>query len=480
MVFRRPLVVPGGYLLNERLVLGCQVLLFRSVPDVVHLPGAAVGGHQLELVCQGGAVPLVFPEDGAGRAGIGDVVPDPGRRNLSGIGPVGVERLAVHVGRDRERGPREAGGRDVLKQEGGVVARAGTDFGRVADDEGRGQSPVKGFNFILAVGGIGNSGPHGAVPVPAARFPQGADGKNGFLVSVILGHFRRCPVVRQEDDDGVAAEAVAVQGGKDAAYAAVHDGDLGGIGSHACGKVVLAFRSGLFIARGIEFACHAQFGGRGDDSYLLLFFQPFGGDGVGGFASVGREHFFYLLPGGLEGRVRSRVSHVKEEGFFASGGIVKVGQGRSGDVIRHVEVLRQVFRLEQFSVFPEGAVRHGLVVVRRAAQQSAVTVEAAVPRVGPPDFSQVPFSGKVGAVARFFQELRQGGNVRIQASAVAGASAVVVQQPYVHLVGFASRHDGSAGRGAAGSRVAPGGQHALPGEGVQGRSGYFRPVASKV
>lgn len=92
----------------------------------------------------------------------------------------------------------------------------------------------------------------------------------------------------------------------------------------------------------------------------------------------------------------------------------------------------------------------------------------------------MPFSGKVGAVSRFFQEFRQGGNVRVEASAVAGAPAVVVQQPYVHLVGFASRHDGSAGRRAAGSRVAPGSQHALPGQGVQGRSRYFRPVAAKV
>lgn len=249
-----------------------------------------------------------------------------------------------------------------------MVARAGADFGGVADDEGSGQSPVKGFNFIIAVGCIGDSGPHGAVPVPAAHFSQGADGKDGFLVPVVLGHFRRCPVVRQEYDDCVAAEAVAVQGGEDAAYAAVHDGDLGGIGSHAAGKILLAFRSSLVITRGIEFARHAQFGGGGDNACLLLFFQPFGGNGVGGFASVGREHFFYFLPGGLEGRVRCRVSHVKEEGFFVSGGIVKVGQGRFGDVIRHVEILREILRPEQFSVFPEGAVRHGLVVVRRSAQ----------------------------------------------------------------------------------------------------------------
>lgn len=118
MVFRRPLFVLGGYLLNERLVPGCQVFLFRPVFDIVHLPGPAVGSHQLELVGQGRPVPLMLPEDGAGRTGIGNVVPDPGRRELSWIGPVGVKRFAVHVGRNRERGPREAGGRDVLKEEG--------------------------------------------------------------------------------------------------------------------------------------------------------------------------------------------------------------------------------------------------------------------------------------------------------------------------------------------------------------------------
>lgn len=83
----------------------------------------------------------------------------------------------------------------ILKQEGGVIARAGTDSGRVADDERRGQAAVKGLNLILAVGGVGHGRPHGAVPVPAAGFPQRTDGKNGFLVPVVLGHFRRCAVV---------------------------------------------------------------------------------------------------------------------------------------------------------------------------------------------------------------------------------------------------------------------------------------------
>ena len=59
--------------------------LFRPVPDVVHLPGAAVGGHQLELTCQGRPVPLMFPEDSAGRAGIGNEVPHLGRRKFRRI-----------------------------------------------------------------------------------------------------------------------------------------------------------------------------------------------------------------------------------------------------------------------------------------------------------------------------------------------------------------------------------------------------------
>lgn len=75
-----------------------QVLLFRPVPDVVHLPGAPVGRYQLELVCKGAPVSLVLPEDGAGRARAGDVVPYSGRRKLSRIGPVDVERPPVHMG----------------------------------------------------------------------------------------------------------------------------------------------------------------------------------------------------------------------------------------------------------------------------------------------------------------------------------------------------------------------------------------------
>ena len=98
MVFRRPFFVLGGYLLNERLVLGRQVPLFRPVSDVVHLPGAPVGRYQLELVRKGGPVSLVLPEDGAGRTGAGKVVPHSGRRKLSWIGPVGVERTSVHMG----------------------------------------------------------------------------------------------------------------------------------------------------------------------------------------------------------------------------------------------------------------------------------------------------------------------------------------------------------------------------------------------
>lgn len=273
---------------------------------------------------------------------------------------------------------------------------------------------------------------------------------------------------------------MAVQGRKDAAYAAVHDGDLGGVGGHAPGKVVLTLCCGLFIAGRIEFSGHAQLGGGRDDSELFLFFQPLGGDGMRRFSAVGRQHFFYFLPGGLKGGVRGRVSHVEEEGFFAFGGVVNVGQGRLGDVFRHVEILRQVLRPEQFSVFSEGAVRHGLVVIRRASQQAAGTVEAAVPGVGSADFPQMPFSGKVGTVSRFFQEFREGGDIRIQPPAVAGASAVVVQQPYIHLVGLATGHDGGAGGGAAGSRVAPCSQHALCGEGVQMGGGDFRAVAAQV
>lgn len=195
MVFFCPLPVLCGQLFNKRLVPGSEVFLFRPVPDVVYLPGAAVGSHQLELAGQGRAVPLVLPENGAGRAGAGNVVPYPGWRKLSGIGPVGVERFAVHVDGNRKLGPRQAGGGEILKQEGGVIARAGTDSGRVADDERRGQAAVKGLNLILAVGSVGHGRPHGAVPVPAAGFPQRTDGKNGFLVPVVLGHFRRCAVV---------------------------------------------------------------------------------------------------------------------------------------------------------------------------------------------------------------------------------------------------------------------------------------------
>lgn len=146
-----------------------------------------------------------------------------------------------------------------------MVARAGPDAGRIANDEGSGQSPVKGFNFILAVGGIGNGRPHGAVAVPATDFPQRADGENGFFIPVVLGHFRRCSVIRQEYHDRVAAEAVMVQGGKDAAYAPVHDGDLRRVGSHASGHVVLARRGGLLIPGRVEFGSHPQpCGGRDD------------------------------------------------------------------------------------------------------------------------------------------------------------------------------------------------------------------------
>lgn len=93
----------------------------------------------------------------------------------------------------------------------------------------------------------------------------------------------------------------------------------------------------------------------------------------------------------------------------------------------------------------EGAVRHGPVVICRSTQQTAGTVEAAVPWVGSPNFSKMPFPGKIGTVSRFFQKFRQGGDTRVQASAVAGAPAVVIQEPYVHLVRFAAGHDGGPG-----------------------------------
>lgn len=130
MVFRRPFPVLRGQLFYKRLVPGCQIFLFRPVPDVVHLPGASVGGHQLELTCQGRPVSLMFPEDSAGRAGIGNEVPHLGRRKFRRIIPVGVERLAVHMGRNWESGPRKAGWGDVLEQERRVVARFRTYFGK--------------------------------------------------------------------------------------------------------------------------------------------------------------------------------------------------------------------------------------------------------------------------------------------------------------------------------------------------------------
>ena len=166
---------------------------------------------------------------------------------------------------------------------------------------------------------------------------------------------------------------------------------------------------------------------------------------MGGFAVVEREHFFYFPPGGLEGCMRSRISHVKEERLPAFGGIVNIGQSRFGDIVRHVEILRQILRTEQFPVFTEGSVRHGPVVICRSTQQTAGTVEAAVPWIGSLNFSKVPFPGKIGTVSRFFQKFRQGGDIRVQASAVAGAPAVVIQEPYVHLVRFAAGHDGGPG-----------------------------------
>ena len=110
MRFLRPLPVLPGELFHQSLVLGSQVILFRPVPDVVNLPGTPVGSHQLEFVRQGSAVSLVLPEDGAGRAGVGNTVPYLFRRNGSGFGPIGVERLAVHVAGDGQFGPGEAGG----------------------------------------------------------------------------------------------------------------------------------------------------------------------------------------------------------------------------------------------------------------------------------------------------------------------------------------------------------------------------------
>ena len=125
--------------------------------------------------------------------------------------------------------------------------------------------------------------------------------------------------------------------------------------------------------------------------------------------------------------------------------ILKAEQMNFGDIVRHVEILRQILRTEQFPVFTEGSVRHGPVVICRSTQQTAGTVKAAVPWVGSPNFSKMPFPGKIGTVSRFFQKFRQGGDTRVQASAVAGAPAVVIQEPYVHLVRFAAGHDGGPG-----------------------------------
>ena len=132
------------------------------------------------------------------------------------------------------------------------------------------------------------------------------------------------------------------QGRENAAYAAVHDNDLGGVGGHAFGNIILPLCGSFFIAFWIEFTGHAQFGGRRDDSQQLLFFQSFGSNGMGGFAVVEREHFFYFPPGGLEGCMRSRISHVKEERLPAFGGIVNIGQSRFGDIVRQWNYLEGI------------------------------------------------------------------------------------------------------------------------------------------
>lgn len=144
-----------------------------------------------------------------------------------------------------------------------MIACSGAQDLGVADDEGGGETAVKGFNLVLAVGRVGYGRPHGAVTVPAADFPQQADGQRGFFVFVVLRHFRRRSVVRQEHDDCVAAEMVAVQGFQNFPDAPVHDGDLRGVGGHAFGYVFLAFRRSFFIAGRIEFVVHPQLGGRG-------------------------------------------------------------------------------------------------------------------------------------------------------------------------------------------------------------------------
>lgn len=403
MGLRGPFFILRGKLLHQGLVFGSQVVLFRSIPDVVYLPGATIGGYQLEFARHGGAVPLVFPEDGARRAGMGNVVPYLVRRYLGGFGPVGVEGFSVHVGGHRQFGPGEAGGSYVLEQEGGMVARSGPYAFGIADDEGSGKSSVKGFDFVLAVGGVGDGCPHGAVAVPAADFSQWADGEDGFFIFVVLRHFRGRPVIREEHDDRVSTETVTVQGFQDTADALVHDGDLSRINGHAPGEVVFALGRRLFIPGRMEFFCHAQLGGRRHDTQKFLIFQPFGGDGGGRFALIHGQHLFYVLPGSLERSMWRGIGHVQEEGPFAFGGIVNVGQGRSGDVVRHVEVCGQVFRLEQFAVFPERTVRHWLVIIRRSSQKAAVAVETPVPRVGAFHLAQMPFSGKIGAVAGFFQ-----------------------------------------------------------------------------
>lgn len=62
--------------------------------------------------------------------------------------------MPVHVAGDGQFGPGEAGGGDVLEQERGVIACSGAQDLGVADDEGGGETAVKGFNLVLAVGRV--------------------------------------------------------------------------------------------------------------------------------------------------------------------------------------------------------------------------------------------------------------------------------------------------------------------------------------
>lgn len=178
--------------------------------------------------------------------------------------------------------------------------------------------------------------------------------------------------------------------------------------------------------------------------------------------------------------MRRGISDVEEKGAAFPCGVSNVFERGAGDVVRHVEIFGKIFRLEQAAIFTKGAVRHGFVIVCRAAQKATGLVKAPVPRVGALLTSQMPFAGKIGAVAGFFQQFRQGRDIRIESAPVAGASVVVVQKAHVHLMRFASGHDGGAGWRAPGGRIAPGSLHALFGQGINMRGWNFGAVTAQI